>query len=378
MEQVKKDGTVPLILDSGNLFFSQSPIPADIKAQMILKADVIAEAYKKIGIDVLNVGELDLALGINYLMDKKRTLNLPFVSSNIVYTDNERTVFQPFIIREMNGLKIAVFGLLPVISSESIVDLKILPPAETASKMVGRLRKKADIVILLSNLGQNEDEKLARDLPGIDIIVGGRNRALLQTPVRVGETMILQAQAQGKNIGRLDFNLADRSYVNAITPMDDKVSKNEEIEGMLKRYKDAIVALHSVKGKPVPQAVSLGSYIGEAACAACHHRQIDFWKGTRHARAYDTLVKRNNHADLECVGCHTTGYGLPGGFSLGMETPGLRNVQCEACHGPGREHKGRGDIRRVMEVSICRGCHDTEKDPSFNIVSSINRVRCPK
>lgn len=347
---------------------------------MILKADVIAEAYKKIGIDALNVGELDLALGINYLLGKKKGIDLPFVSSNIIYADNEKTVFPPFIIREIKGLKIAIFGLIPVVSSAGTgdaKDIRILPPAETARKMVERFRKKADIVILLSNLGQGEDEKLAREIPGIDIIVGGRNRALLQTPVRVDDTMILQAQAQGKQIGRLDFNLTDRTFVNTITPMDDKVSKNEEIEGMLKRYKDALVAMHSIKGKPAPQALSPGAYIGEAACTRCHQRQREFWKGTRHAIAYETLVKRNSHTDLECVGCHTTGFNLPGGFRLGMETPDIRNVQCEACHGPGREHKGRGDIRRVMEASICRGCHDTEKDPSFNIVSSINRVRCP-
>ncbi|MEK9148810.1 MAG: hypothetical protein AAB267_02045, partial [Candidatus Desantisbacteria bacterium] len=165
MEHVKKDGTIPFILDSGNLFFSQSPIPADIKPQMILKADVIAEAYKKIGIDALNVGELDLALGINYLLGKKKGIDLPFVSSNIIYADNEKTVFPPFIIREIKGLKIAIFGLIPVVSSAETgdaKDIRILPPAETARKMVERLRKKADIVILLSNLGQGEDEKLAR------------------------------------------------------------------------------------------------------------------------------------------------------------------------------------------------------------------------
>lgn len=348
---------------------------------MTLKANLIAEAYKSIGIDALNVGELDLALGVNYLLGREKSLRLPLISSNIVYRDGGKNVFQPFVIRRVNGINVAVFGLLPVFSTESIggdKDIRILPPFEIAAMMVERLRKKADIVILLSNLGQPEDEKLAGKITDIDIIIGGRNRVLLKTPLRIGETLILQALAQGKQIGRLDFNPKDRTFINSITPMDDKMLKNEEIEDMVKRYKNAVVSLNSDKSKPASLKVPEETYTGKDACARCHSKQAASWKLTKHAGAYETLIERNNHLDLECVRCHVTGYGTIGGFRLGIENPDLKGVQCEVCHGPGGKHRGKGDIRREIDAATCMGCHNAEKDPDFNIASYVNKIRCPK
>ena len=351
-----------------------------MKAQLRFKADLLADAYKKIGIDALNVGELDLAVGINYLTGKKKRHHLPFVSSNIVYKDGEKAVFQPYLTRELNGVKVAVFGLVPQLPASSLddKDIKILSPTDTARSMVERLKGSADLIILLSNLGQQEDERLAREVPGIDIIIGGRNRALLQTPVKVGDTLILQAQAQGKYIGRLELNSATKVSANTLAPMDDKVSKDGEIDGMVKRYKDAVVTLYSERPQPKVEEPSLKTYIGEAACAGCHVRQSAFWRTTNHARAYETLFEKNSHMDLECVGCHTTGYGTPGGFRLGIESPNLKGVQCESCHGPGSKHKGRGDIRRSIDASVCKGCHNKERDPKFDFSSSVGKVRCPK
>ncbi|MDO8445533.1 MAG: multiheme c-type cytochrome [Deltaproteobacteria bacterium] len=378
MEEVKKGGSIPLILDSGNLFFNQNPIPDEMKAQMRLKADLLADAYKKIGIDALNVGELDLAFGVNYLFDKRKNPGLPFVSSNIVYRVGGKEVFQPYIAKEVKGVKVAIFGLIPLLPNlGNNKDIKLLSPFDTARTMIGKLKGKADLIILLSNLGQQEDEKLAREVPGIDLIVGGRTRVLLQTPVKIGNTLILQAQAQGKQIGRLDLNPTTKAFVNSMTPMDEKVAKNEEIDGMVKRYKDAVVTLHSERPQPKVQEPFLKTYIGEAECARCHPAQSAFWKETSHARAYETLVVKKSHMDLECIGCHTTGYGVPGGFRLRMEAPDLRNVQCEACHGPGGRHMGKGDIRRIIDPSVCTGCHNKERDPKFNFISSVGKVRCP-
>jgi len=99
-------------------------------------------------------------------------------------------------------------------------------------------------------------------------------------------------------------------------------------------------------------------YIGAKKCKACHMQQYKSWEKTTMATSFENLkagVKaeekkkagldpaKDYTADADCLKCHTTGYGKPGGFTSLEATPDLINVQCEGCHGPG------ADFRAVMK-----------------------------
>ncbi len=99
-------------------------------------------------------------------------------------------------------------------------------------------------------------------------------------------------------------------------------------------------------------------YLGAKKCKACHMKQYKAWMRTTMATSYENLkagVKaeekkkagldpdKDYTTDADCLRCHTTGYGKPGGFTSFEETPKLINVQCEGCHGPG------GDFRTIMK-----------------------------
>lgn len=96
------------------------------------------------------------------------------------------------------------------------------------------------------------------------------------------------------------------------------------------------------------------TYVGAASCKKCHLKQYKSWAETKMAKAFNTLkageakeskekakldVAKDYTKEEKCLQCHTTGYGLPGGYPKGgadaaaaAEREGL---QCEVCHGPG-------------------------------------------
>ena len=118
-------------------------------------------------------------------------------------------------------------------------------------------------------------------------------------------------------------------------------------------------AFKDVLPAPVPAGES--GYVGVESCTSCHQEERAFWNGTGHAKAYPTLANQNKQYNLECVGCHVTGYDAPGGSTV-AHVDRLENVQCEVCHGPGSRHsdapKAPGLIARSPEKSLCASkCH---------------------
>ena len=95
------------------------------------------------------------------------------------------------------------------------------------------------------------------------------------------------------------------------------------------------------------------SYIGTKNCRKCHIQQFKSWADTKMAKAFEILKPgeraeakqkagldpgKDYTTDVECLPCHTTGYGQPGGFESVEKTPELVGVSCEMCHGAGSEY----------------------------------------
>jgi hypothetical protein len=112
---------------------------------------------------------------------------------------------------------------------------------------------------------------------------------------------------------------------------------------------------------------------GRTGCRRCHLREYRSWEKTPHADAFEKLPEES-HGDANCVKCHTTGAGLPGGFTNMADTPNLAGVGCESCHGPGSLYKDKEIMEsrdtavaaglNIPDESTCLGCHNSES-PTF-------------
>ncbi len=116
-------------------------------------------------------------------------------------------------------------------------------------------------------------------------------------------------------------------------------------------------------------------YVGSAVCAGCHPGQYEryrqYSKKAHSSRGVKLMAKGLTPEELaSCYGCHTTGYGKPGGFTDFAATPELADAGCEVCHGPGSAHVDAGGdpalIKNKLAMADCEGCHNAERVRNFN------------
>ncbi|SPF38212.1 Cytochrome c family protein [Syntrophobacter sp. SbD1] len=115
------------------------------------------------------------------------------------------------------------------------------------------------------------------------------------------------------------------------------------------------------------------TYVGSEKCQSCHEKEYDrFRKYSRKTQSFDHIALMKKGLTEEeyrnCMECHTTGFGKPGGFSSEKETPLLKEVGCEACHGPGSLHvesSDRKDIKNDVSEQDCAVCHNKERVEAF-------------
>jgi len=202
------------VVDSGDLFFNPRSATQDPDAARV-RADVIARAYARMGAAAVNIGEIDLLGGVDFL-NKLGRHGIPLVSANVRHASDDRHVFDRYLVTEEAGVRIAIVGVCqphlyhttPTAFRERI---RLSDPMEAVKEVVEELRPRADVIILLSDLGIHADLRIAKLTSGIDFILGGHQGRYERWPRRENGTFVTQSYQKGMYVGRLRMTIEDPS-----------------------------------------------------------------------------------------------------------------------------------------------------------------------
>jgi cytochrome c554/c'-like protein len=367
-------------VDTGDFFGS----PGE---QDSLKAAFLVQSMDKLGYDVVTLGEREFNYGQDFLLSTFKKTKIDVVSSNLVYADTKKPFVKPYVIKKMCGARVAFFGLLGTdvkvrtLLSERALEVK--DPVATAKALVPELRKKADIVVLLSHIGLTEGQKLTLEVPGIDVMAFGHQVGLFREIAKTNGVINTRAGERGQYIPGVHVVIDDgkiSSYDGDVIALDDKVPADEEMnrtvdtfnEEMNRRF--ANVNSSTPPAQPAAAPLAGDHFLGEKNCRRCHEAEYQMYSTQQHARAFATLIKNQRDSSPDCLPCHVVGYGQPGGFASKQTTPDLVNVQCENCHGMGTKHPDKADQNAVVGPDVCLTCHTHEQNPDFDYDEALTHI----
>ncbi len=206
------------------VFLVAGDINTGLPESDLLKAEPDFTALNYLNVDALTLGNHEFDNDPSVLADQIELSKFPMISANIYKKGTNTHAFTPYVQRVYNGLYVTILGLTtedtPLLTHpDNTKDLTFKPAVETAKGLVPGLKKKTDMLIVLSHLGFYADEShgtnapgdvtLARQVPGIDVIIGAHSHTALQAPVREYSTLIAQAGEYTKYLGKMDVEFID-------------------------------------------------------------------------------------------------------------------------------------------------------------------------
>ncbi len=223
VKRLKASRPGALLLDGGDTWQGSA-------TSLWTNAQDMVDACKLLTVDVMT-GHFEFTYGmkrVKQIVDEDFAGKLDFIAQNVKTNDFGDPVFKPYVMKVMNGVKVAIVGqafpYTPIANPRYMVaDWEFGIQDENMQKVVDEARAKgAQLVVVLSHNGMDVDLKMASRVGGIDAIFGGHTHDGVPVAVPVanggntagGITLVTNAGSNGKFLAVMDFEVKGGKLAN--------------------------------------------------------------------------------------------------------------------------------------------------------------------
>lgn len=258
VNNIKQKEKNVLLFDAGD--FSAGTIYSNLSNGLS-----VVDFYNYLKFDAVALGNHEFDFGYDAMKNMVRRLSAPVLCAN-AYPLFDNT--KPFVIINKDGLRVAVIGLLTpetkiITMPNALNNRDIIDPVETLNKYKNDiLAQNPDLVVVLSHCGVKEDERIAKNVDFVDLIVGGHSHTELFEPIVVENNnkkiYIVQAGSYGKYVGHIKLNVENKKIksfnyslyptINAIINPDKnayKVVQNYIVDA--EKYSSEVIGFSDVE-----------------------------------------------------------------------------------------------------------------------------------
>ena len=411
ISRLQAQGDPVFVLDAGEMLIKGAKgVRADDQA---LRAQTVLALSRQVGLDAWVPGPSDLRVQSTW--------------PDAVAVNLEG--FAPTAVLKRGGVRIGVVGVSGAAPGQVLYEAELVTAVRAA---IAKVTEPVDGWVVLSNATSSTNRRIAEGVPEIGIVLGTRGDDL-DTPTRTSGAPIVEAPDRGRFVSVVRWAIGSApgpaTLVNGARNARSWEAWDDALERLVLQTGPARIAeqgrvdslwgalaseaagrnLVLVRDRPLGsdlqgentisdavkqfQNASIGAaksrvaqdqavrYVSAGSCTGCHNDYVAAWAATpSHPQAWQALIARKANDNPECIGCHSTAWGEPGGNAsaddVAMRT--WKAVQCEECHGPMSAH--RDDPRRnhgqAVTEATCLTCHDEANSPTFNYESYRKRLSC--
>ncbi len=205
IKQEKDKSEATLVLNGGD-FVQGTPVST------IFQGVPVFEVVNHLGYDVNTLGNHEFDYGWQKIREFLSVARFPTVSANVADEQGNLLTKHAYVIREINGIRIAIIGALTAdLPKLTFKDFRgpwtALPVAETVRIYARQVRDQVDLVVVLSHIFDYEEDQILRDVPEVNLIISGHNHGGQQEVKNVEGRICVKVRAYGRELGRLDLRV---------------------------------------------------------------------------------------------------------------------------------------------------------------------------
>ncbi len=181
----------------------------------LVEGESVANVMKEMGYQAMAPGNHEFNYGYKRLVELSKIMGFPVLSANIKTEDGSR-LFEPYIIKEVDGVKVAILALTTPETAyktnpNNVKGLKFTDPTAEAKEFVNKLRDKVDVIVVIGHLGQDESStdtsfKVVKEVPGIDVFIDGHSHTVLENGLLSdNNTLIASTGEYTEHLGVIDL-----------------------------------------------------------------------------------------------------------------------------------------------------------------------------
>ena len=265
IKRVRKEQPNVLLIDSGDTI-QGSPLESFHGRKNNQPPDPMMLVMNALNYDAMAVGNHEYNFGLKVLEKARQEAKFPWLSANTYETKTGKTHYEPYLVREIAGVKIGILGLTtPGIPNwdnpPNYAGLEFHNPILEAKKWVRvlRVKEKVDVVVIAMHMGlgadlrtgeaspgqvphENEAISIAQQVPGVDVIFMGHTHRDVPS-LYINGVLITQANHWGRHLARVDLYLqksatswrVDAKAARTI-PSEDRVEPDQEVVKLAEPY----------------------------------------------------------------------------------------------------------------------------------------------
>ncbi|HSH36583.1 5'-nucleotidase C-terminal domain-containing protein [Schnuerera sp.] len=241
IQELKEENPNVLVLDAGDTVHGLPIIT-------VSRGEAMIRLMNEVGYDVMVPGNHDFNYGYDRLIELDEMAEFPIVAANVIKEDGTRDL-EEYIIKEVEGIKIGIFGLATEESKyksnpKNTEGVDIVDPVAKAEEMVEKLKKEeVDMVIALVHIGVDDESDpkstdIVENVEGIDLIVDGHSHTIYEEGRLIGDTLLVQTGEYLNNIGIVNIEFTEgevsKKEATLFTREEaEELKEDEKVKGII-------------------------------------------------------------------------------------------------------------------------------------------------